>query len=379
MAPSGSDDWRIRNERSGGKPVASDRSGADLTTNDRSYPAHPAPSEATQLVNSAGSHAVFQGPEIISNPDNELAQKDEVIAALVHELEQAVEQLDRFRRTGTDRSVENRSNPPLGQFAPSTDLRSSMTDDLRRMAEQWDELQPAAVLSRIESQLESVYDLVSKMGTGDRHGPGVDHAHESRGRRMDVEPDMTIDADQNDMTIVESPSSWEAIKQQILGGEAPAVEDCRDSEDQEVLTLMSRTPCPQVVDLTTADIETLKSAIIERDVYIVQLNRFSRMRLGVQLPADWATLANVPSEMQVRVETLLERLDVQVRLGEVEMSIERARLARERSQIQSEREHVEKHLRRLGLNSIADLDNISAAPGTASDRRWMRFLGTGSK
>ena len=152
-----------------------------------------------------------------------------------------------------------------------------------------------------------------------------------------------------------------------------------DTDDSELLKQMAATPAPLAIDFSHTDLEELKKALIERDSYIVQLNRLFRTRNVLSLPVDWASLANVPGEMQIRVETLVQHLDVQVRLGEVEMSLERARLARERAEIQGEREMIEKHMKRLGLTSIADLDNISAATGTASDRRWMRFLGPNTK
>lgn len=246
------------------------------------------------------------------------------------------------------------------------------------MAEQWEEAQPGSLLIRIESQLAAVHDLVLNLRREEH--PRTETAEiEDRVRRSYRETDITIEHDATDVTIDESASSWEAIKQQILGSNIPSELSSTSKEDSELLRLMSETPTPAEVDFRTADMAAMKMALVERDAYIIQLNRLYRTRNTLSIPADWAALANVPAEMQVRVETLIERLDVQVRLGEVEMSLERARLARERSQIQSEREHIEKHLKRLGLSSIAELDNISAATGNSSDRRWMRFLGPNTK
>lgn len=280
-------------------------------------------------------------------------------------------------------------------------------DELQRMAEQWDESQPGAALARIESQLAAVHDLMLNLQRGDVV-PRVDVApreeteFEARLRHLNQvansqepspnpaptaapQPAITIDEEDDDdgfdpnLTIDAASVSWDAIKKQILGEDNSLTTTQAKIEDAEIIEDVCETPPPKDVDFVTATIDQLKNAISERDEYIIQVNRLYRSRNTFALPSDWAKLGSVPGEMQVRVETLIERLDVQVRLGEVEMSLERARLARERSQIQAERETIQKHLRRLGLSSLADLDSISAAPGTASDRRWMRFLGPNTR
>ena len=303
--------------------------------------------------------------EAISKYQLDITQKDELIKALVHELEQAVEKLDRFHRTGSDRSRGGPAMPVASPAIEAFEPPLPLMDDLRRLVEQLEQAQPVSLLVRIESQLAAVHDLV--VGLHRRESLGSTEAI----NRVSSEDRPTLD---------ESPSDWEAIKSKMLNDEPPCqtVEN-RDDDDLELLKLMSETPTPREVDFGTAGTEELKAAIVERDSFIIQLNRLFRTRNTLSIPVDWATLANVPSDMKLRVESLVERLDVQVRLGEVEMSLERARLARERSQIQSEREHIEKHLRRLGLSSIADLDNISSTTGTAGDRRWMRFLGPNKK
>ena len=324
----------------------------------------------------------------ISKYQVELVQKDELISALINELEKAVEQLDRFERSGANRSQGGQLASRLNQVSDAVETRSPLMDDLRRMADDWEQSQPGALLVRIESQLAAVHDLVRNLHRTEiprsdysrSECPSAEVADfEDRVRRLNQVDDIASPQDLVNQTLDESSPSWEAIKKQMLGTEQPIQEIDTRAEDSDLLKLMTETPTPQSVDFSVADINELKQAIVERDAYIVQLNRLFRTRNVLSLPVDWAALANVPGEMQVRVESLIEHLDVQVRLGEVEMSLERARLARERSYIQGEREQIEKHMRRLGLKSLSELDNISAATGTASDRRWMRFLGPNTK
>lgn len=353
----------------------------------------------------------------------DIQQKDELISALVGELENAVEKLDRIERTGADRShATTQPSAGVSSLFKSSDIPSGAVGDLQRMAAQWDESQPGEALARIESQLAAVHDLMLNLQRGDVIPRSDVASRADIAPRSDVAPQanetdfearlrhlnqianssqaapnptptpatasqsgITIDDEDDDdgfdpnMTIDAASVSWDAIKKQILGEDNSLTTTQAKIEDAEIIEDVCDTPPPKDIDFVNATIDQLKNAITERDEYIIQVNRLYRSRNSFALPSDWAKLGSVPGEMQVRVETLIERLDVQVRLGEVEMSLERARLARERSQIQAERETIQKHLRRLGISSLADLDSISAAPGTASDRRWMRFLGPNTR
>ncbi len=337
------------------------------------------PEPADQL---SSSHIEIQSPPPLTDSSAEyqlnLKQKDELIAALIHELEKAVEQLDRFQRSGADRSHSGNSaasGSPLSELAES---RSPFMDDLRHMVEDWEQNQPASLLVRMESQLAAMHDMLLNLQRDDRPRAELG-SPEDRIRQLYRAAEPESDADEVNMTLEESSPSWDAIKNQIFAAEPTSPVAHNTAEDSEILKLMAETPTPRDVSFSEADIDELKKAVVERDSYIIQLNRLFRTRNTLSLPDDWAALANVPAEMQIRIESLIEHLDVQVRLGEVEMSLERARLARERSFIQSEREMIEKHMKRLGLTSLSELDNISAATGNASDRRWMRFLGPNTK
>ena len=321
--------------------------------------------------------------ELISKYQTDLNQKDELITALIKELEQAVERLDRQERTGTDRSRSSRSSTSASPFTDLDDSRTPWIDDLRQMATDWGETQAGALLVRIDSQLAALCDQLKDSPKAHRPANEVND-FEERIRRLSLPPEPEEEKEQEqdsvNMTLDESSPCWQSIKSQILSGEllsAPEPEEM--AEDREILKLMTETPTPVDVNFQTASAEELKAAILERDTYIIQLNRLFRTRNVLSLPNDWAELGTVPANLQIRVESIMEHLDVQVRLGEVEMSLERARLARERAQIQSDRETIDKHMKRLGLTSLAELENISAATGSTSDRRWMRFLGPNTR
>lgn len=331
---------------------------------------------AGPLRNPADVHTA----ELVSRYQTDLAQKDELIGALIQELEQAVEQLDRVKRSGGDRSILNESSPSISPLSELTSSRSPKMDDLRQMADDWAQTQPSAALARIESELAAVHDLVRNLQLGDRPRPELGRFEDCvRQLARDAEMPAATELDTVNMTLDESSPSWEAIKSQLYESSAPTMPAEAPANDEGLLKLLAETPAPREVDFERADMNELKLAVSERDSYIIQINRLFRMRRSWTLPSDWAELGRVPEEMKSQVESLIENLDVQVRLGEVEMSLERARLTRERSHIQAERESIEKHMKRLGLTSLSELDKISATTGTAGDRRWMRFLGQNNK
>ena len=188
----------------------------------------------------------------------------------------------------------------------------------------------------------------------------------------------------------ESPtagSSWESMKRQMLGDDS-AVAEGRETAVAGLndRSMESPSPCHEelslerftgllAVDLDAATREELQVACAERDVAIVQLTRLLRSHNNVALPTDWNDIAGIPDEVKCRADQLASRLEKQVQLAEVELSLDRARLSRERSQVQAERATIERHLKRLGLSSLDELENIAVESGSASDRRWMRFLG----
>lgn len=323
----------------------------------------------------------------------QLDGKDELISALVVELEQVVEQLDRLQRSGSERprgpgSFTAQSGSKLSPEA--AEEQQQIFGDLQRFVQQWDELQPASALGRIESELAAMRSLMT-------HGAHSLAPFDASAReRLDAASGLDgvlarLAIETPDRVRTESPtagSSWESMKRQMLGQDDPTVVEehetvvaCWDDRPLETAS-----PCDEelslerftgllAVNLDAATREELQAACADRDAAIVQLTRLLRSHNNVALPADWNDIAGIPDEVKCRADQLVSRLEKQVQLAEVELSLDRARLSRERSQVQAERATIERHLKRLGLSSLDELENIAVESGSASDRRWMRFLG----
>src|SRR5579872_4873442 len=72
---------------------------------------------------------------------NQLREKEQLVAALTERLEQAAEQLDRLRRTGVDKG----RRPLAGGFpAEVVEDHKHTLEDLKRVIAQWEETQPGA-------------------------------------------------------------------------------------------------------------------------------------------------------------------------------------------------------------------------------------------
>lgn len=324
----------------------------------------------------------------------QLDGKDELISALVVELEQVVEQLDRLQRSGGERprGPANFTAQSSSKLSPEVaEEQQQIFGDLQRFVQQWDELQPAGVLGRIESELAAMRSLMTH-GTYSPN-PSETSVRERLGATHGLDgviARLAIESPGRERT--ESPtagSSWESMKRQMLG-EDSAVAVVEGSETAVAClsdrSIESPSNCDEelslerftgliAIDLDAATREELQVACAERDVAIVQLTRLLRSHNNVALPTDWNDIAGIPDEVKCRADQLASRLEKQVQLAEVELSLDRARLSRERSQVQAERATIERHLKRLGLSSLDELENIAVESGSASDRRWMRFLG----
>ena len=306
---------------------------------------------------------------IINDLHQQIEGKNELIAALVAELEQVVEQLDRVKRNGSDRSRGGSSVPGLPPEV--VEEHQQVLGELQRFVQQWEEMQAGSALARIESELS---ELRSMMSSGYRPDVSTTSAVnlELVMSRLTVESTTTT----TEATPSEG-SNWEAMKRQMLGEPEPVVE--APVEENDLSLRLHGITAPAPLDIESASIETLRKACADRDTYIVQMTRWVRTHNSVSVPENWEELQGVPDELRRQVELLSSRLEEQVRLAEVEMSLERARLSREKSQVQADRAIMDKHLKRLGISSLDELEDIAVSSSSTGDRRWMRFLGVNRK
>jgi hypothetical protein len=242
-----------------------------------------------------------------------------------------------------------------------------LLDDMQRVVQQWEDLQAGLTLGRLEIQLTELREFVAERLTTAYVPPMAPPPIEHRPSVAILEEPAPVIRREEPPAV--ASGSWEQLKHQLLG-DAPVPE--QPVADEPL-------PSPPVpVDFAHVPHDALVAAVEARDAYIVML--LGRLRKAdAAVPIDWEALGTHAPEMAAECLRLRTRLDEQYRLGEVELSLERARLAREQTRLAQQQEQFDKLLKRLGINSLDDLPTGPAPSVTPPDRRWMRFLGPPKK
>lgn len=253
--------------------------------------------------------------------ERQLAERDQLVQALTDQLELAAEQLDRMQRSG----AAGRRPGGSGSGLPA-DLVSDhrqMVEELQRVVQQWEDMQAGLTLGRIEVQITELRDFVGQRLSSGAFVAGANGAAARHSRAAD-EPQEAAEIED-----VPTESVWESMKAEMLGD--PATAGARAAG--RPLEPLTPADAPAAIDLNKATPEQLAEAITERDAYICYLLQMLRTRTEVPVPPDWSALNNAPAELASRLEQMAAELQDNLRRADVEISIERARLAREQAQL----------------------------------------------
>jgi hypothetical protein len=332
----------------------------------------------------------------------QLREKDQLVAALTERLEQAAEQLDRLRRTGADKGHRSTGGSVPAELLQ--DQKQTLTE-LKRFIGNWDEIQPGEALARIESQVLEIRNLISSGAaavapTASSAAPTAPAAARQRPPATGNAPATSAGA--NSAAGKTSNSSWwEKQKAALMGeahesaaeeqgAEAPAAGSAPVSAPTDTNTDTESGPSdrpscsvadvvipdlPPAVDFESLTLDEAKQAIRERDQVIERLREpLLLLKAAGQLPADLQSRDNLPPAARELLEELETQWQARFRQAELDLSLERARLAREQSQLRHQQELVQKQLR---TNGAPQREQPEAADGedSTSRRRWFRFMG----
>jgi hypothetical protein len=315
--------------------------------------------------------------ERVETLEAQLAEREQLVAALTERLEQAAEQLDRLHRTGADRGVRSGI---LGIPPELIAQQQKLVEDLQQAVQQWDDMQPGAFFGRLEGQLSQIHDLVLNYGgSGSASGQSPTDAAFSRG-------DSRYESSSTRRNPSDSPKSvLEFMKASFQAESAPPAEE--SSADESGIARGDGAPPvlsidlpplqdpPEPVDAHQATREELAQACETRDAYVVYLlQRLRQIESMGHVPNSWAGLENLPEQLRERLDALEKRLQETLRLAEVELSLQRAKLAREEVRIRVIDEQLQKDLRRARDDASSSSDS-DGGKGEASGSRWKRMLG----
>jgi hypothetical protein len=311
--------------------------------------------------------------ECVETLEAQLAEKEQLVAALTERLEQAAEQLDRLHRTGADRGLRA---GVAGVPAELIQQQQKLVDDLQRAVQQWEDMQPGAFFGRLESQLSRIQEIVENPEPSERRSSSTGMGYGDFGQRGRSEREEDQPPQQ------ESPRSlldfMKSAVQKETREEEPSTAPTVDSAFTPAPTASDaalpplRDP-PDEVNFANATRDELALACQSRDSYILYLlERLRQASSRGHVPNSWADLADMPGELRVRLETLEKRLEEAQRLSEVELSLQRAKLARDEARLHTMDEQVQKELKRA--RDASDVSGANDAQGS-SGGRWKRMLG----
>lgn len=329
-----------------------------------------------------------------------LKERDQVVQMLTQRLEQAADQLDRLQRTGGGRggAVATGVSPEL------IENQQQMSAQMSQLLEQWEELHATQMLTRIESRISELHDLVASGVIAPASISALASSSSSFKAANNNPPKSSASASVfSDLPSGEpAKTGWEAIKAAMLAGEsynaatlAPptppatpaAVSEPTTTEPPMTVSAVAHDrsapqPLPEPpspVDWDVADQETLIEAIRSRDEFIsILLRRLSSPDANTEFP-DWDNLNFVPEDLHRELLGLRDRLQEKLRVAEVDLSLQRAKLAREEAKLAIKAEQIMRHARQVGLasddaapqgHSAALKDGSNATQG----RRWLQFL-----
>lgn len=248
----------------------------------------------------------------------ELQQREALIETLTAQLEQAAEQLDRLHRSGADRQLRASASPGGGVLPGELfEQQAALLERLESVLGEWDDLQGAALLRRLDARLEKLIELLR----GDVREEAPSAAAESD-RPADAAP-----------TNADTPPATDAAG---AGGEPPPADDPWELP-----------PPPAPIGEEEQNVEVLRGGLIARDEYIAALIRELRCRRPTT-PINWEALQNCPAELEQRLRALEHQMQTEVQREELALSLERARLARERAELDRIRARLEREIRQLG-------------------------------
>lgn len=324
-----------------------------------------------------------------------LKERDQVVQMLTQRLEQAADQLDRVQRTGGGRG----GSVAVGLPPEFIENQQSLVVQLSRVLGDWEETQAGQTLSRIESQIMELRELVaSGNAVPENRLKTISVPTESAEELVSSPPKVSAGASVfSDIPTAEpAKAGWEAIKAAMLAGEcyesmlskpvAPSpvsgeVEADHESNSDHPQAAETTLPePPPEVDFDKSDQVVLIDAIRSRDDFIAMLvRRLASRDTHIAFP-DWDTLNYVPEDLHRELHGLRDRLQEKLRVAEVDLSLQRAKLAREEAKLAIKADRLARQIRQLGLSSDDLASQTGAvsvpteAPNANQGRRWLQFL-----
>ena len=280
-----------------------------------------------------------------------LVEKNELLEVLTERLELAAEQLDRVRRQGGTLEAAPSSKS-------STFDDPELSDDLRQMLADWQDLRGRGWFGSLEERLDGLHGLVSQL----RFEPA------SRGRTDDDRPKSVADVLANHGF---DPSSLEDAPP--AGRVSASAEETSGKSSAEALQL-PEPPAP--LDIDNGSTQELRDGLRAREEYIVRLKDYLvAMDAAHQLPSSQPDLGILTADQRQALEDWEATIRKEIRQTQIQLWIERAQLSREQMRISQMEHHLETETRRLGLVKQRAAGIAAHEPPVADPNKGKNWLG----
>jgi hypothetical protein len=371
--------------------------------------------------------------DLIEQLETQLLEKEQLIAALTTSLEQAANELDRAHR-----------QMPHGPFLPGQTVAESSDDSntellceireqqamlfeirngirsLHHSPPSYQQVQPTIpdpALFHIEEQLEQIRELIEALAESQpsqgvlptdwkdsltqqmaklRDNPMADLIGLSLNSPSPVRPDSIeappagtnsergcSDSSGSERTPSAAPAISESnARETRISGAVPSLVAPSSETDEERTTRLIETlpEIPAAVDIETADEETLRRAVADRDDCIQSLQDYIVALNTISVPEfDLKDYDALPLEQREKLESWEAVLRENLRRSEVEISVDRAKLAREQQKLQFQLLQLTKERKRIGmqqnLSPAAEGDTRKQGQrGIPSSRTWLSLF-----
>lgn len=305
--------------------------------------------------------------EQIASLMDQVRSKDTLVMQLTERLEQAAEQLDRLHRSGADK--RHGGGGGGGGSRELVEQTGALTTRVEEALEAWNQTGP-----QFDYICQRLDEIAGSLQSG---------ATPSKGNSRSSSP-SPAPAHSAPAAGGAGGSFWEKMKSNMMDGSpAPAVsqataaagspthsvleEGAEGAPPNDAILQRISAPAPAVIEVETASIEELREAVTTRDNYISAL--ISELRTAEPfptLPSDLKESGIAPEKLVASLLEMESRLKTKMLREELDLSLERARIARERSKLELVKTQLESQIKRLS-GSVSSGESAGAEQPPAAD------------
>jgi hypothetical protein len=320
--------------------------------------------ELAKKLNAAPIQTESVDFERMQQLETRLADREQLVSILTDRLEQAADELDRIKRSG---GALSGSGAEGGDVASLLSGHNEVAEKLDRFVNAWEERYEGPALRRMEAGIE---ELRERLEQATLHGNFS--SNDSTESRFSLNYEDSPRSDNFDG----SPLDLQNQSETEVSEDAAPTRRPLDAPVRLVLISSDEVPddldvpIPAPIDAEDAAPPELRKAITDRDAYIRWLCHQMRDITGrldgwlgeVQAESDDATLHK-------RVDEIEKVIHDQLRIAEIDVSIERAKLSRDQATLNEQAEQLTREREQLAKA----LNPSDSDDDTPMLRRWKKF------